>query len=243
MKIETFVCNPFQQNTFVLSHEGKALLIDAGFHNKEEEHKVLRYLNTNKLELEKILITHYHVDHVFGTEAIKKHYPDVDMYASDQYHLLFDNIPNQSAMFGVSCGTQPKPDKLLKEGDSLEFCGSPISIYYVPGHSPCSIVFHFSEEKFLFGGDVLFNQSIGRTDLPLGDHDQLITGIQEKLMPLADDTVVYCGHGPETCIGFERTHNPFIAWVGYASYEPPQALGRPSPSYGTTLVLPYNLMK
>jgi glyoxylase-like metal-dependent hydrolase (beta-lactamase superfamily II) len=211
MEIKTFVFNPFQQNTYVLSKNNKAIIIDAGCHNEFEQNKVAEYIEDNNLEVEKVLITHYHFDHIMGCKFFKEKFPKALIYASEAFETLHDKVESMSSIFGVACEDQPAPDKTLKDNESIEFEGSKINILHIPGHSPCSLVYHFEEINSVFCGDVLFQQSIGRTDFPYGDYDQLISGIKNKLLILDESTVVYSGHGPSTTIGFEKQNNSFLA--------------------------------
>lgn len=210
MEIKTFVFNPFQQNTFIISEGNEAVMIDAGCHNDFENNQIKEYLTEKNLTLTKLLITHCHFDHILGVQYIKNEFPEVEIYASTEFKLLYEKLDSMSAVFGVKCDKQPEPTNLLKDGDTIKIFGKEVTSIHVPGHSPCSIVYHFEDQKAIFSGDVLFNQSIGRTDFPYGDFDQLNSGIKEKLFTLNENTTVYCGHGPSTSIAFEKQNNAFL---------------------------------
>jgi glyoxylase-like metal-dependent hydrolase (beta-lactamase superfamily II) len=221
MLIKTFVLTPFQQNTRIVSCERtrKAICIDPG----EPSQEVVDYIRDNDLELQAIVITHGHLDHCGGVTALKAEFPDAEillhkdeMYLYEklaQQPLLMGIMPDQARAMGMDYEDPPEPTRFLEDGEMLEVGDLMFLIRHVPGHTLGHIVLAEQSEKAVFTGDCLFSGSIGRTDLPGGNSEQLLTSIREKVLTLGDDFTVYCGHGPETTIGRERTMNPFLTGV------------------------------
>ena len=218
MLIKTFVLTPFQQNTRVIFCERtrKAICIDPG----EPSQELVDYIRENDLELQAIVITHGHLDHCGGTSALAKEFPNAEillhrdeMYLYEklaQQPLLMGIMPDQARAMGMEYENPPKPTRFVKDGEMIEVGDLTFHARHVPGHTLGHIVLAEQGHKAVFTGDCLFSGSIGRTDLPGGDYDQLISSINEKVLTLGDDFTVYCGHGPETTIGRERTANPFL---------------------------------
>ncbi len=210
IKIEKFVVNPFGENSYVLSDEtGECIFVDPGFYYDEEFDEISDFINDKNLKPVKITNTHCHFDHIMGVEFIKEKY-QVPFYAHADDVFLVDEVVEQAKMFGIEMKPVSPVNGFLNENDKITFGNSELKVIHVPGHSPGHVVFYSEESKFLIAGDVLFYGSIGRTDLPGGDYQTLISGIKEKLFKLPDDTKVYAGHGPETTIGFEKRSNPFL---------------------------------
>lgn len=209
LNIATFTFNPFQENTFVL-HDGKeAIVVDPGCWNAGEEMELEGYLAENGLTPVRLVLTHAHIDHVFGCAWMHKRFgllPEVNKLDLPLLH----RAPDQGRMYGVHCDPSPEPEVFLNGGDAIELGGTLLDVLFVPGHAPGHIALHCAEQHFIIAGDVLFNGSIGRTDLPGGDFDTLARSIREKLYTLPDKTVVHCGHGPSTTIGREKRSNPFV---------------------------------
>lgn len=208
--LKAFTFNPFQQNTYLVYDEEKtAWIIDPGNSNASENATLKTFVEQNGLHLERLLLTHAHIDHILGNRFVYDTWgllPEV--HESDLFFVK--RMPESAAMYGLSCDPSPMPEKYLKEGDVLS-CGKyKFECLFTPGHSPGSLSFYNRENKLLISGDVLFRESIGRSDLPMGDHATLIRSIREKLLVLDDDVRVYSGHGPATTIGYERAHNPFL---------------------------------
>ncbi len=208
--IQKFVFNTFQENSFLLYDEtGDCILVDMGSYTVAEKKEVLNFIANNRLNPVKIVNTHCHVDHLLGNSFFKNKFKaKTAAHAADEF--ILNRAVEQGNVFGFEVEAPPAIDELLNEGTPLSFGGSALEILHVPGHSPGSVALYSPEDGFVISGDVLFNGSIGRTDLPGGNYDTLIRSITEKLMVLPDETVVYPGHGPETTIGEEKHSNPFL---------------------------------
>ncbi len=209
LQIHTVVSMPFEENSYVVSlpESNEALVIDPGF----EPQLILDFLKEQEQSLAAILNTHGHADHISGNEAMKRAFPDAPLIiGSSEKHLLSDANANLSAPFGMPV-VSPEADRLVNEGDVIEEAGIRLEVLDVPGHSPGHVVFLYRGEPIvLFAGDVLFRESVGRTDFPGSNGQLLFDGIRQKLFVLPEDTIVYPGHGPATKIGHERRHNPFV---------------------------------
>ncbi len=210
LRIQTVVSAPFEENSYVVggAETNEVVVIDPGF----EPELILDYLEDQGLTLVAILNTHGHADHIAGNTALKNAFPHVPvMIGRGDASMLTDPHLNLSAAFGIDL-TSPPADRLLSEGEQLHVAGLTFAVLEIPGHSPGHIVFvRTGRPSVVFGGDVLFRGSIGRTDFPGGSFQLLARGIRSKLWPMAPDTIVYPGHGPATTIGNERQTNPFVA--------------------------------
>ncbi len=208
--IKTFIFNPFQENTYLLYDEsGEAVIIDPGCYAKSEEEQLSKYLEENNLKLKHLLNTHSHIDHILGNRFISEKYKlQVESHQEDEF--LIERAKEQAVLFGMQIEAPPTVGKYIDENNAIKFGNSELKIIHAPGHSPGSLVFYNTEQRFMIVGDVLFNQSIGRTDLPGGNLDTLLESIFTKLFPLGDDMKVYSGHGTTTTIGQERISNPFF---------------------------------
>jgi glyoxylase-like metal-dependent hydrolase (beta-lactamase superfamily II) len=209
MHIKKFTFNPFQENTYVLFHEGEGMVIDPGCSNPNEERELAEWLDENGILPVRLLLTHAHIDHVMGCAWLKERYGLLPEVHRNDLPIL-KAAEMQGAMFGVQCNPVPAPKAFLGEGDVIPLGDEHLDVLFVPGHAPGHVAFFNPKQRFLIGGDVLFHRSIGRTDLPGGDMGTLLKSITEKLFPLGDEVVVYSGHGPETTIGEERKLNPFV---------------------------------
>ena len=210
IKIKTFVFNPFQENTFLLYDDTKqCAIIDAGCYSEKERNELISFIEKNDLEPVKLLNTHCHIDHILGNCFVARQY-NLKSEAHQKDNIILENVVQHGRVFGVEAEQPPEMQIFLEENDIVKFGSSQLLVLHAPGHSQGSIVFYNKEQKFAIVGDVLFNGSIGRTDLPGGDYDTLIKCIKDKLFVLEDDVVVYTGHGPETTIGYERKTNPFF---------------------------------
>jgi hydroxyacylglutathione hydrolase len=210
IKVEHFTFNPFEENTYVLSNEkGDAVIIDPGCYFTEEERILKDFLERNKLNPVKLLNTHCHIDHVFGNQWVYKTY-GLELYMHEGEKPVLDFAPSTGNFYGLGFSNYNGPLHFLAEGDEFFLGDDALNVLFTPGHSPASICFYCAGQNFVIGGDVLFNESIGRFDLPGGNEQTLYKSIREKLYVLPDETVVYPGHGEKTTIGHEKRHNPFI---------------------------------
>ncbi len=210
IKVEKFVVNPLQENSFVLSDETlQCVFIDPGFYYPEEFSEIKEYIAACNLKPQKITNTHCHFDHIMGVEFIRNQF-QIPFYVHSDDNFWIEKAVTQGEMFGFEMQPVSPADGFFKEDEKLKFGNSELQIIHVPGHSPGHVVFYNEKEGFLIAGDVLFYGSIGRTDLPGGNFETLVAGIKSKLFQLPPDTKVYCGHGQETTIGFEKNSNPFL---------------------------------
>ena len=211
IKIQSFAFNGFQENTYVLFDESKkCIIIDPGCYEQNEKLELVRFIVDNELEPVKLINTHCHIDHVLGNRFVAEKWSlDLEMHELDLPTLR--SVKDYCQLYGFhNYEESPEPSTFLKEGDKIHFGNSSLDVLFAPGHAPGHIVLYSKEQHFVIGGDVLFQMSIGRTDLPGGDYDTLISSIKDKLLPLDEQTKVYCGHGPSTTIGFEKANNPFL---------------------------------
>ncbi len=209
LNIVPFTFNPFQENTYVVHNGREAVLVDPGCWNGSEEHELETYLEGNGLTPVRLVLTHAHLDHVFGCAWVEQRYGLRPWMHRADLDLLH-GAPAQGRMYGVHCEPSPEPEGFLEEGDVIALGNARMEVLFVPGHAPGHIALFCREERTVIVGDALFNRSIGRTDLPGGDLDTLLKSITTKLLPLGDEVVVHSGHGPATTIGAERRSNPFL---------------------------------
>ena len=211
MTIKTFTFSPFQENTYLVFDEThEAVLIDAGCFNENEQNQLKNYIQENNLNLKRLLNTHLHLDHQFGNRFVTETY-GIKPEAAKEDEFLIDRMPNQARMFGLPfSGEAQTLGAHIIDNQEFNVGNMKFKALHVPGHSPGSMAFYFENEGVLFAGDVLFNGSIGRTDLEQGDYATLIRAIQNRLLPLPDSTVVYSGHGPTTTFGNEKVNNPYL---------------------------------
>ncbi len=211
MKIKTFVFNLVEENTYLLYDDSnECVIIDAGCHKPDEKQELKDFIYDNELDVKHLINTHLHFDHCFGANFVCDTF-GVELSAHSMDEDFLKHLPEQAARFGFKI-TEPTPKigNYIKEGDIISFGRQNLKAIHVPGHSPGSIVLYNEKEGLLFTGDVLFQRSIGRTDLPGGNFDLLISGIKNKLFVLPDTTRVFPGHGPETTIGFEKANNFYV---------------------------------
>lgn len=209
LRFEVFVCNPFQENTWLVHDGREALLVDPGCWNTAEERRLEAYVTQHDLRIVRCLNTHCHIDHVLGNAWAHRRFGVLPEIHRDDLELL-RRAPAVGQLYGVPCEASPGPGGWLEDGDTVQLNDHRFEVLHVPGHSPGHVALYCREAGRLVGGDVLFQGSIGRTDLPGGDMDQLLHSIRTRLLVLDDAVVVHCGHGPDTTIGAERRSNPFL---------------------------------
>lgn len=209
-RIHCLTVNPFQENTYVISApNGECVILDPGCYEAREEQELEALIEREKLRPVRLLNTHAHLDHILGNAFVGRRWKLRPELHQDDLALL-KAAPVYSEAWGIRLDPSPEPVNLLSDGDLVTFGGITLRVLFTPGHCPGHVVFYNAAEGYVIGGDVLFQRSIGRTDLPGGDHAQLLESIRTKLFPLPDETVVWPGHGPETTIGEERAENPFL---------------------------------
>ncbi len=210
IKIKSFAFNAFSENTYVVYDDSRcALLIDPGCNDGNEKKMLSDFIKKESLIVSHIINTHCHIDHVLGNKYCKDLY-QVPLWIPEGEEALLAKMPQVASLYAVYAEASPPPDHLMTEGEEL-ICGLTKWLFIsTPGHSPASICLYAVLEHTIIGGDVLFYESIGRTDLPGGNHQQLLQNIRQKLFTLPDETIVYPGHGPTTTIGHEKKHNPFL---------------------------------
>ncbi|NOS93581.1 MAG: MBL fold metallo-hydrolase [Cyclobacteriaceae bacterium] len=209
LSIQTFVFNPFAENTYVVSDEtGAAVIIDPGCYEAEEQDELDEYIASHQLSIKYLLNTHCHIDHVLGNYYVKKKY-QVPLLLHAREENVLRAVKTYAPNYGFAAYQETAADRFLEEGEKFSFGNTTWDILFLPGHAPGHVGFYDPKEKVIFSGDVLFNGSIGRTDLPGGDYDTLIQSIRQKMFLLPDDVVVYCGHGSTTLIGREKLSNPY----------------------------------
>lgn len=208
--IKSFTFNPYQENTYLLYNDnGHCAIIDPGMYGQSEEDLLRSFIDENNLKPELLLNTHCHVDHVLGNKFIHETYGLIAKFHEGEIPVLIE-VQNYAPQMGFRYDPAPIGEEFLTENDSIQIGEDILTIIYAPGHSPAHLCFYSETQGFLIGGDVLFKNSIGRTDLPGGNHQQLLDNIKHKLYTLPDDTIVFTGHGPATTIGEEKRTNPFV---------------------------------
>ncbi len=210
LNLKVFTFNPVQENTYILyNNERNAVIIDPGCYFDEERDTLLSFIDTKKLKPVLLLNTHCHLDHVFGNKWVAETFNLVlHIHANEQNVLAL--APSSGLMFNLPFDNYTGKVQLIKENEQIRLDNHVLEIFFTPGHSPGSVCFYNKADNYIIGGDVLFQESIGRTDIPGGDHQTLLTSIREKLFVLPDATVVHPGHGPSTTIGHEKKYNPFL---------------------------------
>mgnify|MGYP000902442860 CR=1 FL=1 len=210
MQVHTFSFNPFSENTYILSNDlNEAIIIDPGMYFAEENAHFFEYINQHKLAPKHLILTHAHLDHVFGVNWVADTYNLVPVLNRDD-QFLYDNATRMAAKYGLKMNELVTNTNGLEHDSSFTFGDEKINVFHTPGHSPGSVCLYQKESGFIIAGDVLFQGSIGRTDLPGGNFDTLIQSIKTHLFSLPDDVIVHSGHGPLTTVGQERISNPFL---------------------------------
>lgn len=210
LQIKSFTFNPFMENTYLLYDESKeAAIFDPGCYEKYEQEELSRFIQEEGLTVTHLINTHCHIDHVLGNAFVKRKY-NVPFYIHKKELPVLKSVITYAPNYGFAGYEEIDPDIYLSEEDTLKFGNSEMTILFVPGHAPGHLVFYHQPTAICIAGDTLFQGSIGRTDLPGGDHETLLQAIKSEMFSLPDDTKVYPGHGPHTTIGFEKEHNPFV---------------------------------
>lgn len=212
LKIQNLEFNMFGENTYIVwddaTHE--AMIVDPGMIDPSEQYTLDKFISDHGFKPKYLVNTHMHLDHTFGDEYVKTRY-DLPLQAHEAETPFGLNREAQARRFGIRMEISPLHiDNTLQEGDTLRLGDEELKVIHVPGHSPGSIVLYAPESHLLIAGDVLFRSSIGRTDLAMGNYNQLISGIRDKLLTLPGDTTVYPGHGPTTTIDDEIRSNPYL---------------------------------
>ncbi len=210
LQVKVFVFSPIQENTYVVYNEtGEALIIDPGCYFGAEQEQLQQFCTDKSLTPVQLLNTHCHLDHVFGNKWVAKTF-GLELHIHPNEQKVLEYAPTSGQKWGLPFENYQGPLHFLREGDTINLGQDVLQVLEAPGHSPGSICFYCAEQNFIICGDVLFRESIGRTDLPGGDYETLLNSIRKKLYTLPDETIVYNGHGMPTRIGHEKTHNPFI---------------------------------
>lgn len=210
-QVQMFEFNPFAENSYVVFDEtGECVILDPGCYTAEERAALKNFVEEKKLHPVRLINTHCHLDHIFGNAFVAKTWDlGLEIHAGEL--PVLQRFPQICQMYGIPfVEGSPMPARFIEAGEQVEFGNTRLKSLYTPGHSPASLSFYCREEGFVIAGDVLFYESIGRTDLPGGDMDTLLESIRNQLFTLPDETLVYPGHGPATTIRHEKEYNPFL---------------------------------
>lgn len=208
--VETLTFNPYQENTYLLIDEDKnCIIVDPGMHNNSEEQYLKDFIEKNGLNPSLLLNTHCHIDHVLGNKYVFDAWNLTPNFHEGEVPTLVA-VDNYAPQMGFRYETSPIPQTFIEEGDIIELGKHKLKAIFAPGHSPAHLCYYSEDFGFLIGGDVLFRNSIGRTDLPGGNHQLLLENIKNKIYTLPEETIVYPGHGPSTTIGYEKKNNQFV---------------------------------
>ncbi|GAB2701257.1 MBL fold metallo-hydrolase [Mucilaginibacter koreensis] len=209
-QLQIFPNNPYQENTYLVYDEsGECAIIDPGMYTAAEQNAVVNFINEHQLKPALLLNTHCHIDHVLGNLFVHQQYGLLPQFNEGELPLL-EAVPAWAQQSGLRYELSPLPETYLPETGTIQFGNTTLQLIFAPGHSPAHLCFYNVQDGWVVGGDVLFRNSVGRTDLPGGNHQQLISNIKEKLFVLPDETIIYPGHGPETTIAYEKEYNPFF---------------------------------
>lgn len=209
-KVYQLTYGPFAENTYVIADDDlNAVIIDPGMYHPEENVQFFEFINSYQLKPCRLLLTHAHLDHVFGVNWVNKTYGlTPEIHNDDQ--IVYDSAEFVAKQYGLNMNQLVPSNISLVHNEVFKFGGSEFRIIHTPGHSPGSVCFGNDNEGYIISGDVLFQGSIGRTDLPGGDYNVLMRSINEYIINLAEDTIIYSGHGPVTTVGQEKVSNPFL---------------------------------
>jgi hydroxyacylglutathione hydrolase len=210
LQLQGFTFNGFQENTYVIFNEkGQCWVVDPGMYDDAETEQLRKFIEHHGLVPQAIINTHTHLDHIFGVQALKDAY-GIPFLMHERDLPVLSNAMASAMMFGIPLEAAPQADGSISEKEPLKLGEDSLEVRLAPGHSPGSIVFYYPAGKWVISGDVLFYQSIGRSDLPGGHHQTLLDSIHREMLTLPGDTQVFPGHGPATSIAFEKEHNPFL---------------------------------
>ena len=211
LKVLTF--NPFSENMYILWDQTKeAIIIDPGCYQKHEEQELVSFIEKNELKVVGLYNTHCHIDHVLGNQFVKETYQvKLAIHKIEQEYLAV--VPTYAPQYGFTEYRYSEADFFIDEGDKIKFGETELENLFVPGHSAGHLAFYHLGDGFCINGDVLFRESIGRTDLPGGNHQVLLDSIRQKMFALPNDTIIHCGHGPTTTVAHEKEYNPFCKIV------------------------------
>ena len=211
MEIKTFTFNQFLENTIIVSDStNECIIIDPGCYNDEEKKILENYIIKNNLNPVKLINTHCHIDHILGNNFVSRNW-GIDLEINEKDLDLLNNADQIAKIYGfTNYERSPIPKKFINEDDIVNFGISELKVIFTPGHAPGHISLYSEKDNLIISGDVIFQNSIGRTDLPGGDFNTLINSIKNKILSLDDNVIIYCGHGPNTTVGNERRNNPFL---------------------------------
>ncbi|MFO7978211.1 MAG: MBL fold metallo-hydrolase [Bacteroidales bacterium] len=213
MQVEVMSFNPFQTNTYILYDEtNQCVIIDPSCYEKHEQKKLSAFIEEKNLKPQALLLTHCHIDHILGSNYVSRKYKLKPLTHRDSM-IFLENSRDYGKSFGFDLDKPVMPERYLEDGDLVEFGNQQLKVIHTPGHAAGSLCYFHKDSGALISGDVLFQNSIGRTDLPTGDHDTLVKSILQKIITLPEEVTVYPGHGPATNIGYEKKTNPFLTGV------------------------------
>lgn len=210
LKVKVFTFSPIKENTYVLYNEqGKAIIIDPGCYSIEEQETLRNFLTKESLTPVQLLNTHCHLDHVFGNKWVYDTY-QTPLYIHPDEEVMLQYAPLSGEKWGLPFTNYSGPIHYLHEGDTIWLENDALKVILAPGHSPASLCFYCEKQQFVIGGDVLFRESIGRSDFPGGNLETLLKSIREQLFVLPDEVEIFPGHGIKTTIGYEKRNNLFL---------------------------------
>jgi hydroxyacylglutathione hydrolase len=214
INLQKFTFNPFAENTYVVwcNNANEAAIVDPGCFDHNEESELAGFIRNNNLKVKYLLNTHCHIDHVLGNKFVYQTYQP-EYYVPEKDIILLEHFERQCEMVGINVSPPPLPEKFITEDLEIKVGDTSIKFLFTPGHTPGEYCIYFESDKKCITGDVLFNGSIGRTDLFGGNYPTLINSIKTKLLTLDDDVIIYPGHGEDSKIGIERSGNPFLQAV------------------------------
>jgi glyoxylase-like metal-dependent hydrolase (beta-lactamase superfamily II) len=210
LTVKLFTFNPVQENTYVVYNDlGECCIVDPGCYFGNERNELKEFIQDSSLTPKYLLNTHCHLDHVFGNKFVHDTW-HLTLHLHEKEKPVLEYAPTFALSWGMPFDNYKGDLSFLREGDTIALGNDLLHVLFTPGHSPGHVCFYCAEQQFVVGGDVLFYESIGRTDLPGGNHATLLHSIRTQLFTLPNEVVVYPGHGPETTVGHEKVHNPFL---------------------------------